>query len=226
MHQFPIYRQLELTRDHDMYNITDSEEDVNPYNSTKRPKIAGGSDDLCQRISNLMKKTRMNSFQRKNLTTTSSEKDWNALSDEPISSRDNVNAGFTTAKFNKEPNVQHLSFRSSENNRRIENPVKQNTEAFTYSKESLLPRVNTFMKKSMSTQEYIPGGTSGDLSRVISNIGKENCYSPDVHGSNMRLSMNADFNPINSFGNQSNTFTMQPAAISKHKIKHKFYKNK
>jgi hypothetical protein len=118
-----------------MYNMSDSEEDVNPYNSFPRPKIAGGSDDLCQRISNLMEKTRMNSFHRKNLTTSSNEKDWNALSDKPTSSRDNVNAGFTTAKFNKESNAQRLSSRNSTNNRRIENPTKHGTEAFPYSSE-------------------------------------------------------------------------------------------
>lgn len=58
------YRHRNPDTGYDMY-ITDSEDDISAYNMVNRPKILEDSDDLCQRISDLMKKTRMNSLQRK-----------------------------------------------------------------------------------------------------------------------------------------------------------------
>jgi hypothetical protein len=139
--------------------------------------------------------------------------------------RDNGNAGFSTAEFSKESTAKHLSFRNSKNHN-FDIPVKQYHEAVPFPSNILMPRVNTFAKKSMSTQEYIPIGTSTDLSRAIKNISRDNLNSPSGQQSHMRSSVNADYNPISSFGNQSSTFTMQPVVISKDKNKHRFYKSK
>ena len=51
-------------KDYEIY-VTDSEEETILYDTNQRAKIFNDSDDLCQRISELMKKTRMNSLQRK-----------------------------------------------------------------------------------------------------------------------------------------------------------------
>lgn len=216
--------------------ITDSDDDENviaPYRRfSKDTKLIDDSDDLCQRITSLMKKTRMNSLQRKHLTNSVVDKenvDINA-NRQVLTPRDKTNPAFKSNEVKKEPVIKHLSFRSSTGNRNANLQMKAPTQGVPYPEELLMiPRVNTFAKKSMSTQEYFPCGTSTDLSKAIMKLAKEEILkSPEQQlpiPGNMKSSMNTQYTPVQSFGNQS-TFSMQQSNISKEQGKHKYYKAK
>jgi len=75
---------------------------------------------------------------------------------------------------------------------------------------------NIFDKKSMSTQEQFPCGTSTDLSKAFKSIQKE-FSSPNT--------AQKQSNNVRSFGNQS-AFSMQPQTAQKERAKYKLYRSK
>ena len=166
----------EPRQEYNMY-ITDSDDDLSMYRPPGvKPKILSESDDLCQRISNLMKKTRMNSLQRKTLTTGVVDKEnigmWDNM---PLTPREGHSGAFKTAEFNKDSTSKHLSFRSSTHN--LPMPTSEPTHAevpYPLTHHLIPPSSKTFGKKSMSTQEYVPIQTSSELSKAIKGMSKQN----------------------------------------------------
>lgn len=143
-----------------------------------------------------MKKTRMNSLQRKNLTNSIVDKEninvhCNHL---PLTPRENPQPHFKTTEGQKESAAKHLSFRSSTGGRPAGLQIKTSGCYVPFPEDPLGQRVNTFAKKSQSTQEYLVCGTSTELSKAFRNIAREDVKSPTEYrrdSTNLRSSLNS-----------------------------------
>lgn len=149
----------------------------------------------------------------------------------PLTPRDSASKGgiFKSYEFGNEPTPKYTSFRSNTSQKPRNLNVKQPMQCLPYPEEVIQSRANTFTKKSMSAQEYMPEGTSSDLSKAIKNIVREDYKTPTdrrASSGQPRDSMIIPYNQVNSFTNQSSTMSANPMTAIKELTKHKRYKNK
>jgi len=212
-------RQASGKGDYELY-ITDSEDEeaVRARPKIATNKIIDDSGDLCQRITNLMKKTRMNSLQRKNMTNPAVEKEnWSVQINQPILTPRSQSSNL----MNSEEKAESVTHKSSSYRGSV-TTGRNASNSYFKPQSCYVPitqeygKQNIFDKKSMSTQEQFPCGTSTDLSKAFKSIQKE-FSSPNT--------AQKQSNNVRSFGNQS-AFSMQPQTAQKERAKYKLYRSK
>ncbi|CAI2361647.1 unnamed protein product [Moneuplotes crassus] len=186
--------------------ITDSDEEGSSIRNDRSGR--DDSQDLCQRINNLMKKTRMNSLQRKNHTVNDRKQSLNVSYHKPLTPKEKPIFHQYQEEKDIFINTKHdyiLPFKSP--NLQCEN---------TYQAE-------------LPDQMHIPFKTSSDLSKAMKNPTCDSIYSPhSLCNPRMTESMMSNVNPMSIGGGNQNTFELDQERISipKDTKKYKLYKNK